>query len=438
MPLTISKFKLALTGAINRLITAKLAETVSALDFGATGDGVTDDTAAIQAALNTGKEVRLPAGTYKVSTLTFTGNGQGLVGESPVNTIISSTASGTGATAIKNSDQTVTRLFCYLKNIQVNTSALPVGYAIDWKSMQFGRIENVWVFGGGVGCEGIRLMSIWPSTECTYNNIRDCYIGNIGKGISFGDGANTNTLVGNRIQPLATGYGYFLSGTAAFRVSNNTILGGGVEYAGAVSRGLYAGLGVDVVTVTGVRFEFLQVAVETTIDANGVYLFGNYYSSCTTDYATASTNTLKCEKQGVIFENDNATDDVSLKWHNRGTFTPTVRGATSAGAGTYTLQSGSYTRIGDRVQFECQVAWTAHTGTGSLVLAGLPFIIKNQAHNIPFTISADNLTFAGQLCAIGSTNTTTSGIYALTSGAALSPVSIDTAATLYISGSYPV
>lgn len=56
------------TGAVNRPINLKLAETVSVLDFGATGDGTTDDTTAIQNALNSGaKSVYIPAGTYKTT-----------------------------------------------------------------------------------------------------------------------------------------------------------------------------------------------------------------------------------------------------------------------------------------------------------------------------------------------------------------------------------
>jgi hypothetical protein len=51
-------------GAVPRTVQEKLRETVSIKDFGAVGDGVTNDTAAIQAAINTGKRVFFPAGTY--------------------------------------------------------------------------------------------------------------------------------------------------------------------------------------------------------------------------------------------------------------------------------------------------------------------------------------------------------------------------------------
>ena len=59
------------TGAVTTTVQSKLRETVSVKDFGAVGDGVADDTAAIQAALNAFSSVYVPFGTYKCTTISF-------------------------------------------------------------------------------------------------------------------------------------------------------------------------------------------------------------------------------------------------------------------------------------------------------------------------------------------------------------------------------
>lgn len=57
------------TGAVATNVQSKLRESVSVKDFGAVGDGVTDDTAAIQAAINANKSVTFVGGfTYRVTS----------------------------------------------------------------------------------------------------------------------------------------------------------------------------------------------------------------------------------------------------------------------------------------------------------------------------------------------------------------------------------
>ena len=62
------------TGAINRPIYEKLSDTISVKDFGAVGDGTTDDTTAFSSAWSASnpKAVLVPAGNYKI-TGTVTG-----------------------------------------------------------------------------------------------------------------------------------------------------------------------------------------------------------------------------------------------------------------------------------------------------------------------------------------------------------------------------
>jgi hypothetical protein len=75
------------TGAVSRTIRSKLAEVISVKDFGAVGDGTTNDAAAIQAAVDyaesiLGGMVYFPAGDYRVnSTITVTTNVTELVGQ---------------------------------------------------------------------------------------------------------------------------------------------------------------------------------------------------------------------------------------------------------------------------------------------------------------------------------------------------------------------
>lgn len=59
-------------GAVSTTVQTKLREYVSVQDFGAVGDGVANDTSAIQAAItaSNGKSLYFPAGTYKVTSKT--------------------------------------------------------------------------------------------------------------------------------------------------------------------------------------------------------------------------------------------------------------------------------------------------------------------------------------------------------------------------------
>jgi hypothetical protein len=62
---------MALTKAHNRMIEGA---SVNVKDFGAVGDGVTDDTAAIQAALNKEGKVYVPLGTYRITSQLVVGS----------------------------------------------------------------------------------------------------------------------------------------------------------------------------------------------------------------------------------------------------------------------------------------------------------------------------------------------------------------------------
>ena len=74
-----------------------------------------------------------------------------------------------------------------------------------------------------------------------------------------------------------------------------------------------------------------------------------------------------------------SSDANTLDDYEEGTFTPTIVGSTTAGTGTYSTQLGKYTKIGNVVNFKLYVLWSAHTGTGNMLISGLPFTSPSDA-----------------------------------------------------------
>lgn len=66
-------------------------------------------------------------------------------------------------------------------------------------------------------------------------------------------------------------------------------------------------------------------------------------------------------------------DSTGRDYYEKGSWTPAVFGQTSAGVGTYLEQQGYYIRKGNVVWITCKLNITAHSGTGNMLLSGLPY-----------------------------------------------------------------
>lgn len=151
------------TGAVARTVQAKLRESVSVLDFGAVGDGVTDDTVAIQAAIDAvtaaGGDILVPVGTFMVTALTIAGN-VNLHGPGAIKQIASTssdmiTISGTsvkvgvaGVTLDGNqTNQTAETNYATCKVTAVGTASAPAVFEFDDATFINGRWADITTIG---------------------------------------------------------------------------------------------------------------------------------------------------------------------------------------------------------------------------------------------------------------------------------------------------
>lgn len=151
------------TGAVPRTAESKLREVVSVKDFGAVGDGVTDDTAALQAALDAAqyKTLYVPKGTYSISAPLNVKTQTRIVGDGIASIIKASGSWAASAPGVAAGIYTPTLSYAPLLY-----NASP----IQWFS-----IEGITLHGNDKDCYGLWLM------ENFYGTIKDVYVLNTNK-----------------------------------------------------------------------------------------------------------------------------------------------------------------------------------------------------------------------------------------------------------------
>jgi hypothetical protein len=180
-----------------------------------------------------------------------------------------------------------------------------------------------------------------------------------------------------------------------------------------------------------------QVFERMRIDSAGNVLVG-------VTSANANGGILQLSK-GITFPATQvaATDANTLDDYEEGTFTPTIVGTTTAGTGTYTAQVGRYTKIGNRVYFSATIGWSAHTGTGNIRVASLPFTSANVTNGYAsLGVYANGLVIGAgkQLSSLNVINSTQAELLAVdVAGSAATAIAMDTVVgALNISGHYEV
>lgn len=159
---------------------------------------------------------------------------------------------------------------------------------------------------------------------------------------------------------------------------------------------------------------------------------GTLTAQALVDISGASAGQIKFPATQNASSDANTLDD-----YEEGTFTPVLSGTGTAGAGTYSVQTGTYTKIGRLVTVIINLVWSAHTGTANMVVTGLPFT-ANATNDTPCAVWFQNLTYTTTFLARVNASDTTISLNGNASGAGATAVAMDTAASLYIQASYYV
>jgi hypothetical protein len=173
---------------------------------------------------------------------------------------------------------------------------------------------------------------------------------------------------------------------------------------------------ISIVFPDAARLDGLRVTVvKTDSSTNAVTLTGTF-SGLTNPTLAAQYRAKQIDAGNGVwyFTPELAMADIAD--YATGTWTPTVTfGGGSTGV-TYSTQQGSYTRIGNRVVAQCNIALSSKgTSTGTLLVNGLPFTVL---HATPMMVWAEGLTgISGMLECFATGGTTNVRLYYLGTGA---------------------
>lgn len=118
--------------------------------------------------------------------------------------------------------------------------------------------------------------------------------------------------------------------------------------------------------------------------------------------------------------------------YEEGAWTPVVEGITTAGSAIYTMQTARYTKTGRNITASCYLAWSGHSGTGTMQISGLPETVSgdNSAYSTG-VIECSGVTFTGDyIVARANISTDNLVLRNVVSGGASSGVALATTVSL--------
>lgn len=276
---SISKFIASGAGAVQRSVQSELRDRrVNVKDFGAVGDGVTNDFAAITAAMVASKNLYFPNGTYTIGNNTLNPQqGFCFFGQQRGGVQLTRTGAGAIITPPYFSENTT------ISNIYFTGAGnTGIGQAATAGTFQ-GYLVNPKIYNCDFGYE----LAFGINTDLLYGTIDQCTFGYFGTGAPPAAGASTMVALKSVVYPATTNF-------TNLNIVSNSIIRAGNNGTGAVQ------------ISSGVSWKFLKVDFSfgglsldlrdvQTVEFDTCWWEGNVYTGGPTariDLGTANSNTV--------------------------------------------------------------------------------------------------------------------------------------------------
>lgn len=333
------------TGAVSRTAQSKMRDIVSVLDFGADPTGASDSSAAIQAAINSGLNLVIPAGTYKANNLTGSTNFQRFYAYGQ-------------ATIVKNANGPLfshSGMYIELNGITFNGDATTPVYTGDnivltGNSPRLINCGSQWAYGRALYATGSQVQVLGTcaayftadtsptaydieigvsGTATLYHELIGIYTSQSTGGVKLID-TGSHTLIGGQIGKLWIASGTAPAGVNGGMTSNMRILGNVLV---ELSNAVFTGNQFNTQTVTFAAGTSGHV-LDATNSASGITLVnnGNGNSNLVRSVGTGSPAgiilsygasglcQIRYDNDLVSFQNQNVAlaNNKSLRWFDSG------------------------------------------------------------------------------------------------------------------------
>ena len=265
---------------------------ISVLNFGATGSGSTDDTLALQGALNAAcapqavRHVYFPAGTYNISAPLETGCATTITGDGPLASVIFMTRHGSSNHGI------IANYPLTIEDIAVNTSPVQADYGMaavfrkdtftpaagqDYRFVRYyssGFNFGIDIAGVGSGADQLGTVTV---RDCVLQTSTDS------SGTAVSEPLNVRTaasLIAENNQLIGDGngdHGIYVIGVRKLLIANNTIQG---NHDSSV-KVLTGGFGASPDTECDAGQDYKSWAVRDNLIQNSTFA-GAFYTYCST------------------------------------------------------------------------------------------------------------------------------------------------------------